>query len=134
MPVRLPFHLWRAILKPVCKSHVAVRKIDRIWPSLRCNGVLLRKDETHDLAKFDVVEEEMYVDGLGLILSRSVWLVVNEIIHRDHLHVRIFDVDAAWTTQGHGDGSISREQSPPYALPQAFVCAAELRMFDTKCC
>lgn len=134
MSVRLPFHLGRAVLKPVRKCHVTVREVDRIGSPLRRNRILLRQYESHNLAKLDIVQEELYMDRVGLILCRSIWLIINKIICGDHLHIRIFDVDAAWSTKSHRNRSISSKQCPPYSLPQALVRAAELRMLDTKLC
>jgi hypothetical protein len=109
MPVRLPLHLWWTILKPVCERHIAVCEVDCVRPSLGRNRILLRQYETHNFAQLDVVQEELYMDGIWLILRRSIRLVVNEVIRRNHLNIRVFYVDAARTSEGNSDRPVSCE-------------------------
>lgn len=80
-----------------------MREVDRVRPPLRRNGILLCQDKTHDLAKLDVVQEELYMDGIGLVFGRSIGLIVDEVVGRDHLHIRVLDVDAAWATKSYSD-------------------------------
>ena len=131
MPVRLPLHLWWTILKPICERHIAVREVDCVRSSLGCNRVLLRQYQAHNFAQLDVVQEELYMDGIWLILRRSIRLIVNEVVRRYHLHIRVFDIDTAWSPKSNSNGPVSREQCPPDPLPKALVRSAELRMLDT---
>jgi hypothetical protein len=63
---------------------------------------------------------------IGRIFSRSVGLIVNEVVFRYHLHIGILDVDGDWSSKSNSDGSISGEQCPPNAFPESLVGFAEL--------
>src|ERR1700759_1335687 len=94
MPLRFPLDFWRAVLKPIRESHVAVREINGVGSSLRCHGVLLRENKAHDFAELYVVEEELNMDGVWLVIRRSIRFIVIKVVGRDHLHIRVLDVDA----------------------------------------
>ena len=70
------------------------------------------------------------MNGVWLILRRSIRLVVNKVIRSNHLDIRVFNVDAARPPKSDSHRSISCEQGPPNPLPQAFVRSAELRMLN----
>ena len=81
MSLWLPADFWWTVLEPIGECHVAVCQVERVVsPHLRCYRILLRKHQTHDLAKFDVVQEKLNVYGVGRIFSRSIGLVVDEIV------------------------------------------------------
>jgi hypothetical protein len=132
VPVLLPVNFLRTMLQPICQSHVAMSKIDCVvaTTSLRSNRVILREDQSHNLAQLYIVQKELNVDWVHGILGWSLRFVFDKVIFADHVDVRIFNVDATRTTKRDCYGSISREQSPPDALPQAFVWHGELRALD----
>ena len=72
--------------------------------------------------------------GIGWVFSRSIWLIVDEIVFGYHFDIGVFDIDGNWSTKGNGDGSISGEECPPDAFPESFVGFAELRAFDAVVC
>lgn len=75
-------------MKPIRKRHVTVCKVKRIISSnLGSDGVLLRKHQTHDFAKLDVVEEKLNVYGVRRVFRRSIGLIVNEVVFGDHLNI-----------------------------------------------
>lgn len=88
MPLGFPPYLWWAVLKPIRKRHVTVCKVKRIISSnLGSDGVLLRKHQTHDFAKLDIVEEELNVYGVGGVFRRSIGLIIDEVVFRHHLDI-----------------------------------------------
>ena len=121
MPLWLPFYFWGTVLEPVCKSHITVREIDRVGPPLRGDRVLLCKHEAHDLTQLDIIQKELNVDRIWLVLRRPVRLIVEKVVGRNHLDVRIFNVDAARPTKCNSDRSVSGEKCPPYPFPESFV-------------
>jgi len=66
------------------------------------------------------------VYGIGRVFSRSIWLIVDEIVLGYHFDIGVFDVDGNWPSKGNGDGSISGEQCPPDTFPESLVGFAEL--------
>jgi len=88
---------------------------------LRSDRVVLRKDQTHDLAQFDVVQEEVDVYRVQRILGGLVSLVLDEVFFADHLNIRIFNVDTAGATKSYRYRAIPREEGPPDAFPEALV-------------
>lgn len=110
-------------------------QVKRIVSShFRCYRILLRKHQAHDLAKFDIIQEELNMDGIGRIFGWAVGFVVDEVILRYHLDVRVFDIDGNRSSKSNSDGSISGEKCPPNAFPESFVGFAELRTFDAIVC
>lgn len=133
VPLGLPPYLWRAVLQPIRQCHVRVCQVDGVvaWSRFACYAILLRKHETHDLAQFDIVQEELDVYRFGRVFGRSVRsLVVIEIVLGTELYVRVFDVDAHGPAQGNSHGAVTCEECPPDALPETFVGARKLRAFD----
>ena len=98
-----PVDLLWAILQPIRQSHVTVGEIDRFDPGvlLWANGVILREDKANDFAELDVVEEELHVHRIGPVIGRLVGLVFDEVVLCKHLHVRVIDVDGAWSSECH---------------------------------
>jgi len=48
---------------------------------------LLRKDEAHDLTKFDILQKELNVKRIWWILRRVSSLVLNKVLFAYHLHI-----------------------------------------------
>jgi hypothetical protein len=131
MPLRIPLDFWWTVLQPVCQSHVAVRQIDRVGASrFGSHRVLLCKHQTHDLAKFDVVEEELDVNRVWLVLGCLIGLVIVEVISRDHLDIGIFDVDTTGAAESYCNRAVSCEKGPPYSFPESLISFAQLRSLD----
>lgn len=135
-PVRvsrlLPVHFFGTILQPVGQGHVTRGQIKSIGFSiLACGGILLREHEAHNLGELDVVEEELDVDRIGCVIGRAIDFVVVEVVFGHHLDIGIFRVDAAWSSQSHGDRAVSSEQAPPDSLPQSLIGLAELGCLNT---
>lgn len=111
MPRSLPVHFSGTILEPICQCHVTVCQVDSICPPrFRSHRVLLRKNQTHDLAQLDILEEELDVDWVWSVIGYWVAFVFNEIFFRYHLHVRIICIDRHGTTQSYCHRSIASEQ------------------------
>lgn len=88
MACSIPLDFRWAVLQPIGKGHIAVSKIYGICPAmLRRYRILLRKYQTHDLAQFDVVDEELDMHWIRWMFGRAVGFVVNKIILTDHLNV-----------------------------------------------
>jgi len=68
---------------------------------------LLRQHETHNLAQFDVVDEERNVDWIGSIVRGLVGFVFYEIVLGDHFNVGVFGVDSDWSAQRYCNRSVS---------------------------
>lgn len=118
MPLALPTHLLRAVLKPICQCHVRVGEIHSIHPSgFRGHGVLLGKDQAHDLAELDILKEELYVYRVWRVLGRNVDLIFNEVVLRQHPNVRIIGIDANGAAERDSHRSVPCKQGPPDPLP-----------------
>lgn len=88
MTVSVPLHIRRTILKPVRESHVAVCQIDCIRSAvLGRHRILLGQNQTHDLTQLHVVYEEVHMNRVRRKLGRSVGLVLEKVLLRDHLYV-----------------------------------------------
>lgn len=93
MPRALPVDFARTILEPICQCHVAMSKVDGICPScLGCNGILLREDQSHDLAELHILEEKLNMYRLGLEIVVWVTLILNKVLFRDHLDIGVVGV------------------------------------------
>jgi hypothetical protein len=127
MSLWFPPYFWWAILEPIGECHVAVRQIKRIVPShLRCYRILLRKHQTHDLTKLDIIQEELDVYRIRRIFSRSIGLIVDEVVLGYHLDIGVFDIDRYWSSESNSDRSISGKERPPNTFPESLVGFAEL--------
>ena len=89
MSTLLPIDFLGAVLKPVGQSHITMSQVNRIVAaaSLRSDRVVLRENQTHDFAKFDVIQEEMNVYRVQGILRRWVCFVLDKVVFRDHLDI-----------------------------------------------
>lgn len=118
MPRSLPVDFTRTVLEPVGQSHITMSQVDGVCASsFGCHRILLRQYETHDLAELDVMQEELNVNGIGLVIAVRVALVFDEVFFSDHLDVRVIRVDRYWSTEGNSDGAVSCEKRPPYSFP-----------------
>jgi hypothetical protein len=66
--------------------------------TLGCHRVLLREYQTHDFAEFDILQEELNMYGIRRVRAREIAFVLNEIILREHLNIRVIQIDVDWTT------------------------------------
>lgn len=105
MTILFPVDLFWTVLQPIRQRHVAMCKIDCIVAStfLRCDRIVLRQHQAHDLTKLDIIEEKLYVDRVWRILCRAFRFVFDEIVFADHFHIRVFDINAAGSTKGDSD-------------------------------
>lgn len=126
----LPAHFLGAILEPIGQCHIRVREVHRIHASgLGRHRVLLRKNQTHDLAQLNVLQEELHMDRVGRVSGRGVELIFDEVVLRHHFNVGVVGVDPDRSSQCHCHGAVSREERPPDSLPEPLVGLAELRRF-----
>lgn len=132
MPLALPAHLFGAVLKPVRQGHIRMGQVHRIHTSrLGSHGVLLREDQAHNFAEFNVLEEKLDVDGFRGVFGRDIDFILNEVVFGQHAHIRIIHVDADRSSQSDRHGPVARKKGPPDSLPQPLVGLDELRGFDT---
>jgi hypothetical protein len=131
----LPVDFLRTVLQPICQSHVAVSQVDGICTaSLRRDRVLLGQHEPHNLTQLNILQEECDVGRIRGVFGGLVDLVIDKVVFRRHLHVRIVRIDMNRTPEGYGDASISGEQSPPNPFPKSFVRSSELGGLHTAMC
>lgn len=132
MPGSFPVDFLGAILQPVRQGHITVGQVDCVCSSgLGCDGVLLGQYEAHNLTELGVLEEELDMDRVGRRLCDAIYFVLDEIVFRDHFHVRIVCVYIYWSTKSDCNGAITGEQCPPDSLPKSLVGPAQLRRFHT---
>lgn len=89
MSTLLPIDFLGAVLKPVGQSHITMSQVNRIVAaaSLRSDRVVLRENQTHDFAEFDIIQEEMDVYRVERIFGRWICFVLDEVVFGDHLDI-----------------------------------------------
>ena len=109
-----PQYFLGTVLKPICKRHVAVRKVDGILPaSLGSDRVLLREDQAHDFAQPNVLQEELHVHVVRRVLGDMIKFVFYKVFFGNHLNIRVVNVDVDGPSKSHGNRPVPSEQRPP---------------------
>ena len=71
-----------------------MREVNGILPSrFGCYRILLRQDQSHDLAQSDILKKELNMDAVWWIFRRLVQFVFDEVVFGDHLDVGVVSID-----------------------------------------